>query len=76
MKGYTATPFRISLRAARISNNLSQQDVADSLSVYFGKKLSRQRIAEFENNPAEVPPVYGDALSKLYKIPKDYISFA
>lgn len=68
-------PFRISLIAARVNVGMKQQDVANYLSEYFGTRVSRQRISNYEKRPETIPPAYGEAFSKLYKIPIDYISF-
>ncbi|MGQ2381747.1 helix-turn-helix domain-containing protein [Lactiplantibacillus plantarum] len=67
--------FRISLKAARINAGLRQDQVATRLSDYFGTKVSRQRVSNFESNPENVPRAYGDALARLYGIPVDYLKF-
>jgi DNA-binding XRE family transcriptional regulator len=67
---------RISLAAARVNANLTQNQVAKELSSYFGQRVSRQRIAAFEKHPESVPPAYGLALSELYRIPIDDLLFA
>lgn len=75
MEDKALVPFRVSLKAARINKCLSQKEVAISLNKYFGQKVSRQRISYYEKKPDRVPPAYGEAFSKLYKIPMDYILF-
>jgi hypothetical protein len=66
---------RISLRAARANANMTQAQAADKLSEYFGMKISRQRIMEYEKHPAETPPAFGQGFASIYNIPLEGISF-
>ena len=66
---------RISLKAARINANLSQSQAAQLLGKELGQKVSRQRLSMIESYEYELAPVYGVALSHIYKIPQDFISF-
>ena len=66
---------RISLRAARANANMTQAQAADKLSEYFGMKISRQRIMEYEKHPAETPPAFGQGFASIYNIPLEDISF-
>lgn len=47
---------RISLRAARINANMTQDEATKELSKYFGMKISRQRVMKYEENPQQTPP--------------------
>lgn len=66
---------RISLRAARTNANLTQAEAAEKLSEYFGMKVSRQRVMEYEKHPAETPPAFGQGFANIYNIPLEGISF-
>ena len=60
-------PFQISLRAARVNANLTQDDVAKRM----GK--TRQTVVNWENGKyiPGIPEL--EMLSKTYNIPVDYI---
>lgn len=68
--------LRITLKAARVNADMSQNEVAEILTKEFGTKISRQRISNFEAKPANVPPIFGKALADIYGLPIDAISFA
>lgn len=67
--------LRITLKAARVNAGLKQYEVADQLTKYFGQKVSRQRVAYYENHPEEIPLAYGAAFSKIYHWPQDALKF-
>ena len=54
---------------------MTQAQAADKLSEYFGMKISRQRIMEYEKHPAETPPAFGQGFASIYNIPLEGISF-
>lgn len=68
--------LRITVKAARVNAGLNQDEVANQLSKYFGKKVSRQRVAYFENNPDQIPQAFGVAFSRIYHWPLDAFNFA
>ena len=43
--------MRISLKAARANANMTQEEAANELSKYFGMKVSRQRVMNYEAHP-------------------------
>lgn len=59
--------FQISLTAARVNAEMTQQDVAKAL------KVSKQTIVNWEKGKTEPKMQQSRALSNLYKIPLDYI---
>ena len=59
--------FQISLTAARVNAEMTQQDVAKAL------KVSKQTIVNWEKGKTEPKMHQSRALSNLYKIPLDYI---
>lgn len=66
---------KISLLAARINSNLSQQEVANALTKHFNIKYSRQRVSNIEKNPGEATINEALFFSKLYKLPIDNLFF-
>lgn len=67
--------LRITLRAARVNANLKQEEAAKKLSDMLNENVTRQKVAYFEENPAETPIKYADAFSQIYGISKDHIFF-
>lgn len=67
--------IKISLEAARVNARMTQPEVASKLTNQFGFKVARQRVAGFEKRPDNVPPAFAKALSDIYSIPLDYLSF-
>lgn len=67
---------KISLKAARTNANMTQEDAANALSEYFGMKISRQRIMEYEKHPETVPPGFGHGFATIYRLPIDAINFS
>ena len=61
--------LRVSLAAARVNANLTQDDVARELHV------GKQTIVNWEKGKTEPSISQGMALSALYKMPLDYIIF-
>lgn len=55
---------------------MSKGGNANALSKYFGMKISRQRIMEYERHPATVPPGFGHGFATIYRLPIDAINFA
>lgn len=68
--------IKITLEAARVNARMTQPQVASKLSQQFGHTISRQRVASFEKRPDNVPPVFAKALSDIYQMPIDYLSFS
>lgn len=67
---------KISLRAARINANMTQNEAARELSKYFGMRISRQRIMKYEDDPAGTPPGFGYGFATIYHLPIEAINFA
>lgn len=67
--------LRITLKAARVNANLKQNEAAEKLTDILNETVTRQKIAYFEENPADTPIKYADAFSKIYGISKDNIFF-
>lgn len=59
--------FQISLAAARVNAGLTQEDVAKAL------KVGKQTIVSWEKGKPEPKMSQCRELSKLYKMPLDYI---
>lgn len=59
--------FRISLAAARVNANLTQDEVANKLHV------GKQTIVSWEKGETEPKVSQAMALSKLYNMPLNYI---
>ncbi|MBB1069223.1 XRE family transcriptional regulator [Limosilactobacillus sp. RRLNB_1_1] len=66
---------RISLRAARINANMTQDQAAKELSKYFGMKISRQRVMRYEDTPQQTPPGFGQGFATIYHMPIEAINF-
>lgn len=66
---------RISLKAARTNANMTQEEAAQELSKYFGMKISRQRVMNYEAHPEEIPPAFGHGFAVIYKLPLEAINF-
>lgn len=67
--------LKISLRAARINAELTQEEAASKLTKFFGMSVSRQRVMYYEKNPSKTPPAWKIAFANIYRIPLDGISF-
>lgn len=59
--------FQISLAAARVNADLTQDDVAKAL------RISKQTLINWEKGKSEPSITQGRMLSELYKVPMDYI---
>lgn len=66
---------RISLKAARTNANLTQEEAAQELSKYFGMRISRQRVMNYEAHPETTPPAFGHGFAAIYKLPLEAINF-
>lgn len=66
---------KISLRAARVNAGLTQDEAAEALSDYFGFRVSRQRVMQYEKNPSETPAGFGHGFATIYHIPLEGINF-
>lgn len=67
--------FKISLKAARVNANLTQEEVAKRMAEYMGESISRARIASFEDHPEKTPLAWAEGFSKIYHISVKDISF-
>lgn len=67
---------KISLEAARVDAELSQDDVAKKLSAYLGKTVTRQRVSAMERNPSEVTIKTAEFLLGLYNMTMDDVDFS
>ena len=61
--------FQISLKAARVNANLSQQEAAKKLGI------SPCTLIKWEHNPEVVPPYKQKNISEAYGISIDWIFF-
>lgn len=61
--------IQISLAAARVNAELTQQEVANRLHI------SKQTIVNWEKGKSEPSASQADMLSELYKFPRDSIFF-
>lgn len=61
--------LQISLAAARVNAGLTQEEVAKTL------KVSKNTVVAWEKGLSEPKISQTRALSELYKMPLDYISF-
>ena len=61
------TDFKISLAAARVNANMTQEDAAKEM------KVSKKTVINWEKGSAVPSFASLKALSELYKIPIDYI---
>jgi DNA-binding XRE family transcriptional regulator len=59
--------MQISLRAARVNANMTQDEVAKNLH------KSKQTIVNWENRRTKIDGANFSALCELYKVGKDYI---
>ena len=66
---------KISLRAARINANMTQNEAARELSKYFGMRISRQRVMKYEEKPQTTPPGFGYGFATIYNLPMEAINF-
>lgn len=66
---------QISLKAARINSNMTQEQAAQALSEYFGMRISRQRVMKYEDDPSITPAGFGHGFSVIYNLPEDAINF-
>lgn len=61
------TNYKISLPAARVNANLTQQEIADIMGV------SKNTIINWEKGRISLKPAQFEKLCKEYKVDKDYI---
>ena len=66
---------KISLRAARVNAGMTHDDAAEALSEYFGFKVSRQRVMQYEKHPSSTPAGFGQGFATVYHIPLEGINF-
>ena len=67
--------MKISLKSARVNAGMTQKEAAQALSEYLGITVSRQKVMKYESNPSKTPIAFGEAFSKIYKIPLEGINF-
>lgn len=63
------TEFKISLKAARVNAGLTVINAAKQL------KIGKDTLIKWEKNSGLVNPIWQNKISKLYKMPIDYIFF-
>ena len=61
------TELKISLAAARVNANMTQEEVARHM------RVSKNTVVNWEKGTSELKVSQADELSKLYAIPLDYI---
>ena len=66
---------KISLRAARINANMTQNEAARELSKSCGMRISRQRVRKYEEKPQTTPPGFGYGFATIYNLPMEAINF-
>lgn len=69
-KGGEKMDFQISLKAARVNVNMTQQEVANLLNI------NKSTIASWEKGKTQPKYKQASKLSKIYGIPYDYINFS
>lgn len=62
-------PPKISLRAARVNANLSQDEAAKKLGI------NKWKLLKWEKDPSLVKVKYLPRIEEVYKYPTDYIFF-
>ena len=67
--------LRITLAAARVNAGMKQEDAAELLTEILDEKVTRQKVAYYEQHPDDTPIKYASAFSKIYDIPRDNIFF-
>lgn len=65
----------ITLKSARVNNDLTQPEVVDILKRDYGIVLTRQKLASIENDSSELGVNQARAFSDLYSVPEDQIFF-
>lgn len=65
----------ITLKSARVNNDLTQPEVVDILKRDYGIVLTRQKLASIENDSSELGVNQARAFSDLYRVPEDQIFF-
>nr|DAF79726.1 MAG TPA: Repressor protein CI [Caudoviricetes sp.] len=69
-KGGEKMDFQISLKAARVNVNMTQQEVANLLNI------NKSTIASWEKGKTQPKYKQASKLSKIYGIPYDNINFS
>lgn len=67
--------LKITLNAARVNANMTQEEAAESLSKMLEESVTRQKVAYYEQHPDDTPIKYANAFSKIYNIPRNNIFF-
>ncbi|MGX7394034.1 XRE family transcriptional regulator [Carnobacterium mobile] len=67
--------LRITLAAARVNVGMKQEEAAEALSAILGEKVTRQKVAYYEQHPDDTPIKFANAFSKIYNISRDNIFF-
>lgn len=67
--------LEITLAAARVNVDLTQQEVVDILKEKYGIDITRQKLAYYEKDSTNLPISLAKALTKIYNISEENIFF-
>ncbi|MGG5303807.1 hypothetical protein IGJ83_001595 [Enterococcus pernyi] len=67
--------LQISLKAARVNSDLNQTEVIAILQNSYGLNLTKEQLAEYEDDATDVPISLAKKFSEIYGISDDYIFF-
>lgn len=67
--------IQISLKAARVNSDLTQKEVVKILRESYNVEITRQRLADYENDSTNIPIKLAKQLANIYGISDEYIFF-
>lgn len=63
------------LKSARVNVDLTQNEVVSILKQKFNYIITRQKLADYENDSTQIPIDLADKLAKIYFLSRDDIFF-
>lgn len=67
--------MQITLKAARVNSDLTQDEVVSILKEKYELGLTRQKLAEYEKDASEVPISLAQKLTDIYGVTTENIFF-
>lgn len=67
--------MKITLKAARVNSDLKQYEVVSILKENYSLAITRQKLAEYENDASEVPISLAQKLADIYGMSTEEIFF-
>ncbi|MBS6192041.1 helix-turn-helix transcriptional regulator [Enterococcus hirae] len=67
--------FEITLAAARVNVDLTQQEVVEILKENYEINITRQKLSDYEKDSTNLPISLAKALTSIYRISEENIFF-